>query len=294
MELRHLRYFLAVAEELHFGRAAERLCIAQPPLSQQIQQLERELGFALFQRTKRRVQLTPAGQLFLEETRAVLSNLEKAAQAGRRVARGEAGWLGIGFVGTATYRVLPEALRAFREQYPEVELVLRELVSAHQLQALRDRRIHAGFARPAIEAEDILCERVLREPLLAALPENHPLAQQEQLPLSALASEPFILFPQQLRPSYAELLLSICEQAGFLPRIVQEAAKIQTAISLVAAGLGVTLVPASAENQHRHGVVYRPFADPVPMTDLTIAYRRNDDSPILHSFLQIVRQIASQ
>src|SRR5262249_34872175 len=138
MELRHLRYFIAVAEELHFGRAAERLSIAQPPLSQQIQQLERELGFALFHRANRRVQLTAAGQMFLEEARQTLANLEKAAQAGRRVARGEVGWLGVGFVGTATYAAMPAVLGVFRERYPDVELVLRELVSAKQAQALHD------------------------------------------------------------------------------------------------------------------------------------------------------------
>src|SRR5258706_10930082 len=142
MELRHLRYFIAVAEELHFGRAAEKLCIAQPPLSQQIQQFERELGFLLFRRTNRRVELTAAGQMFLEEARDTLANLEKAVHAGRRVARGETGWLGVGFVGSATYQMLPTVLSAYRERFPDVELVLRELVSGRQKQALRDKRIH--------------------------------------------------------------------------------------------------------------------------------------------------------
>ncbi|HLK60431.1 MAG TPA: LysR substrate-binding domain-containing protein [Chthonomonadaceae bacterium] len=291
MELRHLRYFIAVAEELHFGRAAERLCIAQPPLSQQIRQLEQELGFALFTRTQRRVEITPAGHLFLDEARELLANLEKAVAAGRRVARGEVGWLGIGFVGTATYEFLPAVLSAFRERYPEVELVLRELVSAKQAQALRDRRIHVGLARPAIQEEGIVSETVVREALVAALPESHPLAARERLSLPALAAEPFILFPRQPRPSYAEAILALCAEAGFRPHVVQETAEIHTAISLVAAGLGVTIVPASVQSAHWQGIAYRHFEAPQPMTELTAAYRAGETSPIVHAFLKIARAI---
>lgn len=258
MELRHLRYFIAVAEELHFGRAAERLCISQPPLSQQIQQLERELGFALFHRTQRRVELTEAGRLFLEEARETLAHLEKAAIAGRRVARGEAGWLGIGFVGTATYEFLPRALSRFRERCPDVELALRELVSAKQAQALRDRRIHVGLARPAIQEEGIVSEVVCREPLMVALPEAHPHAASDHVPIEALAEEPFILFPRHPQPSYADSVLAVCARAGFRPNVVQETAEIHTAIGLVAAGLGVTIVPASVQSAHRQGVGLPP------------------------------------
>src|SRR5579871_279007 len=292
MELRHLRYFIAVAEELHFGRAAERLCIAQPPLSQQIQQLERELGFLLFHRTQRRVQLTEAGQMFLEEARQTLANLEKAAQMGRRVARGEAGWLGVGFVGTATYEVLPAVLSAFRERYPGVELVLRELVSAKQAQALRDKRIHIGLARPALQEDDLVSEPLVREPLLAALPERHPLAEAEHLPLTALAAEPFVLFPRYPKPSYADFVISTCERAGFLPTVAQEAAEMQTAISLVAAGLGVTLVPACVQRLRREGVAYRMLDAPAPITELSAVYRRDDDTPALQAFLQVLRTSA--
>ncbi len=290
MELRHLRYFLAVAEELHFGRAAERLCIAQPPLSQQIQQLERELGFALFHRAHRRVTLTDAGQMFLQEARDTLANLEKAASAGRRVARGESGWLGIGFVGSATYALLPQVLSAFRERYPGVELLLRELVSAKQAQALRDRRIHVGFARPPLTDDDLTCEVIAREPLLAALPASHAFAAQSALPLSALAEEPFILFPRHPRPSYADVVVAACEEAGFQPQIVQETAEIHTAISLVAAGLGVTLVPESTQNVQRAAVVFRALTPPAPLTELGVVYRREDPSPVLRAFLDVVRE----
>jgi DNA-binding transcriptional LysR family regulator len=293
MELRHLRYFIAVAEELHFGRAAERLFISQPPLSQQIQQLERELGFLLFNRTQRRVELTAAGQLFLDEARETLSGLEKAVAASRRVARGEVGWLGIGFVGTATYEFLPAVLCEFRAHYPDVELVLRELVSAKQAQALRDRRIHVGLARPAAAEEGIVSEALYQEPLLVALPTRHPLAVWERLTLVALAAEPFILFPRHPKPSYADFIVSLCEQAGFTPQVVQETAEIHTAISLVAAGLGVTLVPASVQSVHREGIAYRHFEEPQPTTELTAIHRAGETSPIVSGFLTTMRNVAS-
>src|ERR1051325_5213431 len=228
MELRHLRYFIAVAEELHFGRAAEKLCIAQPPLSQQIQQLERERGFVLFNRTNRKVELTAAGQLFLDEARETLAGLENAVHAGRRVAKGEVGWLGIGFVGSAPYQMLPRILSSYRERYPEVQLVFRELVSGRQVQALRDRRIHVGFARPPILEDDIVSEVIMTEPLVAALPEGHPLASKGAIVLRKWAQEPFILFPRHPSPSYGGFLISLCETAGFRPNVVQETAEIHT------------------------------------------------------------------
>jgi DNA-binding transcriptional LysR family regulator len=294
MELRHLRYFIAVAEELHFGRAAEKLCIAQPPLSQQIQQLERELGFLLFHRTNRRVELSAAGQMFLNEARDVMASLEKAVHAGRRVARGETGWLGIGFVGSATYQALPAVLSAYRERYPDVELVLRELVSGKQIQALRDKRIHVGFARPAIQEEDILSEIVLGEPLMAALPETHRLSSTSALNLSALADEPFILFPRHPSPSFADYLLAVCGRSGFRPHVVQETSEIHTAISLVAAGVGVTLVPASVQCMHREGVVFAPLENPAPVTELALAYRRDDNSATLRAFVDTAKEVARQ
>jgi DNA-binding transcriptional LysR family regulator len=293
MELRHLRYFIAVAEELHFGRAAERLCIAQPPLSQQIQQLERELGYLLFHRTQRRVELTAAGRLFLDAAREVLADLERAAAAGRRVARGEVGSLGIGFVGTAAYAALPAILSSFRSRYPEVELAMRELVSAKQAQALHERRIDVGLTRPAVQGEGLASELLVREPLIAALPITHPLARSERLPLAALATEPFILFPRHPKPSYADFLFSVCEAAGFVPHVVQQTAEIHTAISLAAAGLGVTLVPASVRSAHRSGVAFCAIEEPPPMTELALTYREGDTSPTLHAFLDVARAWAA-
>ena len=289
MELRHLRYFIAVAEELHFGRAAAKLFIAQPPLSQQIQQLEKELGFPLFTRTSRNVELTYAGRIFLEEARETIAGIEKAVADARRASQGEVGRLSIGFVGTATFSVLPEALRRYREQYPEVSLRLRELVSARQAQALRERRIQVGFARPELTAPDIICEPLITEPFVAALPMRHRLAKEPEIAISDLAHDEFILFPRLPRPSYGDLLIRLCQDSGFQPNIVQEAAEIQTAISLVAGGLGVTLLPASAVNVHRQGVVFAALRSPAPVSSLSLVYRSGDDTPALQTFLKVVK-----
>lgn len=290
MELRHLRYFVAVAEELHFGRAAARLFIAQPPLSQQIQQLERELGIALFLRTSRRVHLTPAGEVFLAGARQTLAGLDNAVKAAQRAARGETGWLGIGFAASATYDLLPAVLHDFRAQFPEVELSLMELNAVEQAQALRDRGIHVGFARPHVEEADVAVEAVLREPFLVALPETHPLAAQPFVSMPMLAGEPFISFPEKPLPSYAQTVRAVCEEAGFTPHVVQEVREMQTALSLVAAGLGIALLPDSVQHLHRDGVVYCSFPEPAPRTELAIVSRKEDASPALRNFLAIVRE----
>lgn len=290
MELRHLRYFVTVAEELHFGRAAERLFIAQPPLSQQIQQLERELGVLLFQRTSRRVQLTPAGEVFLRDVRQILTGLDAAIHAAQRAARGETGWLGIGFAASATYDLLPAVLHDFRAEFPEVALSLLELNAVEQAQALRDHSIHVGFARPYVAEAEANVEAVLREPFLVALPEAHPLAAHDALALPALAEEPFVSFPEKPLPSYAQVIRAVCEEAGFTPRVVQEVREMQTAISLVAAGLGIALLPASVRHLHRDGVIYRPLQEPAPRTELAVVSRKEDASPVLKNFLGIVRQ----
>lgn len=289
MELRHLRYFVTVAEELHFGRAAARLFIAQPPLSQQIQQLERELGVALFARTSRRVQLTPAGDAFLAEARQILTRVAAAADTAKRAARGETGWLGIGFAASATYDLLPAVLHDFRASFPEVALSLQELNAVEQAAALREKIIHVGFARPYAAQPDAVVHALQREPFLAALPDAHPLTQRDSLPLSALANEPFISFPELPKPSYAEVVRSACEDAGFTPRVVQEVREMQTALSLVAAGFGVALLPSSVQHLHRDSVTYRPLLEPAPRTELAVVSRRDDPSPVLQKFLAVVQ-----
>ena len=290
MELRHLRYFVTVAEELHFGRAAERLFIAQPPLSQQIQQLEREIGVTLFLRTSRRVSLTPAGEVFLRDARQILADVSEAMQGAKRAARGETGWLGIGFAASATYDLLPAVLHDFRDRFPAIELSLSELNAAEQSAALHNRSIHVGFARPAIDDSEFAVGAVLQESFLVALPEAHSLASQAKLSLPVLAAEPFVSFPELPRPSYAETVRQACEASGFTPRVVQEVREMQTAISLVVAGIGIALLPESVENLHRTGLVLRPLREPAPRTELAIVSRRDDPSPVLENFLLIVRQ----
>ena len=290
MELRHLRYFVMVAEELHFGRAAARLFIAQPPLSQQIQQLERELGVPLFARTSRRVQLTPAGEAFLEESRRILRSVEQAAETAKRAARGETGWLGIGFAASATYDLLPAVLHDFRALFPEAALSLQELNAAEQARALEDKTIHVGFARPYVASAELIVGAVQREPFLVALPETHKLTGEASLPLFALADQPFISFPELPKPSYAGAVRQACEDAGFTPQVVQEVREMQTALSLVAAGFGIALLPASVRHLHRDGVVYRPLSEPAPRTELAVVSRADDPSPVLQNFLAIVRE----
>ena len=298
IELRHLRYFVAVAEELHFGRAAARLYMAQPPLSQQIQQLEREVGVRLFDRANRRVRLTEAGTSFLEDARGVLEHLDQAALRARRIAHGEVGWLGVGFVGSAMYDLVPEILRRFQEQHPQVDLVLRELSWVEQKEALRTRSIHVGIARIPTAEEGLTLETIAREPLVVAAPTESRVTRGADadgtVALGALAGEPFLLFPRQSESSYAQYLVQVCEEAGFRPRVVQEVGELQTAVSLVAAGIGVTLVPDRVRDLQRVGVRYLTLREPAPTVALTLAYRADDTSPLLPHFLAIARGAAAE
>ncbi|MDF5718530.1 MAG: LysR family transcriptional regulator [Rhizonema sp. NSF051] len=294
MELRHLRYFVTLAEELHFGRAAERLHIAQPPLSQQIRQLEIELGFDLFHRTKRKVQLTVAGLVFLEEAQQILKQLEQAIQIGRQTSRGEIGQLAIGFVSSAGYNVLPKILRTFRISLPGVVLELRELTTFQQVQWLRERRIDVGFIRPPIEETGFSTETIFREPLVVALPETHPLANKLNLSLASLCSEPFILFSRINAPGLYDTLISLCQQAGFSPMVVQEAIQMQTIVSLVAAEIGVAIVPASLQHLQRTGVVYKILQEATPEVPLNMIWRQNDISPTVQQFIEVVRNLSQQ
>jgi DNA-binding transcriptional LysR family regulator len=294
IELRHLRYFVAVAEELHFGRAAERLHMAQPPLSQQIRQLEEYLGFQLFYRTKRSVRLTEAGQQFLDDTRQLLRQLEQAIETGRQISRGERGQLVIGFVSSAAYNVLPLILRAFRSQVPAVRLELHEMATNEQLQWLREGKIDIGFLRPPVEDKTLHLQIIVREPMVVALPETHPLAAESQIALAALANESFILFPRLLSPRAYDQIIGLCQQAGFSPKVVQEAMQMQTIVSLVAGNIGVAIVPVSLQNMQRTGVIYKPLAEPAPCAEVAVAWRSNDTSASVHQFLTIMRQTMQQ
>jgi DNA-binding transcriptional LysR family regulator len=290
MEIRHLRYFLAVAEELHFGRAAARIHIAQPPLSQQIKQLENEIGVPLFTRTKRSVQLTDAGKGFQRDAYAMLEALEKAVLKARAAGRGEMGRLSIGFIGSSLYGILPLVIEQFRKAFPDVELDLHEIRSSEQNQALRDRHINVSIARfPAPEA-DLVFEPIYQEHVAAALPRSHPFCKKKTIGLKDLSRQPFILFPQQ--PSaHASHTLRAFAGAGVEPQIVQTVGSMHTALGLVAAGIGVTLVPSSMEKTHREGVEFRAIAPKVPALELMMGYRADDTSTVLPHFIDIVRNI---
>ncbi len=294
MELRQLRYFVAVAEELHFGRAAVRLHMAQPPLSRQIRQLEEEIGLRLLERTKRHVELTAAGRVLLEEGRRLLAGAQEAVEDARRAARGESGRLSVGFVGSATYDVLPEVLRVFHRKYPKVELVLHEWSSMAQQRAVVEGRLHVGFVRPAVADAALVARVVQREPIIVALPEGHALADKGTLGLGALSRDGFIVYPREPRPSFADQVIQWCGKAGFTPRVVQETQELQTALSLVAAGIGVALAPASVRKVKREKVVFRELAAPAPVTELTAVSRRGDASPVLKVFLEVLEQVGGK
>jgi DNA-binding transcriptional LysR family regulator len=291
MELRHLRYFVAVAEELHFGRGAARLRVAQPALSQQIKQLEQELGVALLTRTKRRVALTEPGRLFLPEARRTLAQAAAAIDVARRAAAGETGRLRIGYVDAALWGVLPLVLGAYRERYPAVRLALRELLPAQQAAALRQGSIDVGIAPPPRAPAGIETVPVSEERVVLALPAAHPLAAQPEVALAALADEPWVLVPGRTPSRLRELVLASCASAGFTPRVAQEARQLDALVALVSAGLGVTLVPHAAGRVPRAGVVYRPLRGADLRFPLVAAWARGGDPPpTLQSFLAVLRE----
>lgn len=290
MELRHLRYFIAVAEELNFTRAAEKLHIAQPPLSQQIQHLEAQLGFQLFRRTKRTVTLTEAGQVFFEESQKILLQLDRAIQLGQLTSRGELGQLTIGFVSSASHNVVPAILQAFRTLHPAVKLELREMTTNDQLQRLQEGQIDIGFIRPPVE-DGINSEIVFRESLIVALPQTHHLTDGAKVELRQLSTEPFILFPRFLAPGLYDSIISFCQQAGFSPIAAQEALQMQTIVSLVAAEMGVAIVPESMQNFQRRGVVYKPLQESSPIVSIALIWRDNP-TPAVQRFLQTARNLS--
>lgn len=294
MELRHLRYFRAVAEELHFGRAAERLHIAQPPLSQQVRQLERELGVSLLTRSTRRVELTRAGEAYLRRAIAVLDAVDDAGHQARRVAQGLEGHLSIGCVGSATYSVLPRLVRALREQMPRVEITIRgEMLAPAQLDALRNRDVDIALLRPPVDDPEVQTEFVRRDRLIVALPTAHPLAGRDALAVADLRDEEFIAHAGQDRSVMGRLLTAICADAGFAPRIRQEVSETSTLVTLVAAGLGVAVVPAPTADLDVAGVTYRPLEPPTLGVDLVAAHLGDAAPPAVERALVVLRGLTA-
>ena len=295
MDLRQLRYFVAVAEELHFGHAARRLRIAQPALSRQIQALEKDLLVQLLFRNRRRVQITPAGQVFLDRARLILARADEAVLAAQRAGGGVSGTLNLGFVGSATYDVLPGVLREFLQAAPHVDLTLSEMTVHVQIEALTEKRIDIGLLRLPARTEGLVFRTIAREPLYVALPGSHRLAQLTAVPLSALSEEAFVLYPDHPRPSWTEFVIGLCQQAGFRPVVVQRTVEIQTTLSLVAAGIGVSIVPKCIGNLQRKDVVFRRLAGVRARTELLAAYREHDPSPVVQTFLKVLwRRVRAQ
>lgn len=292
MDFRRLTYFVAVAEELHFGRAANRLGIAQPPLSRQIAQLESDLGVQLFDRSRSQVRLTQAGETLLLRGGDILAQVERAEREVRCIGEGAAGRLRIAFVGTASYGVLPELIREFRGRYPDVELALSAMNNAELKSALIARHIDVAFARPAIFDDEIRVFPFHEEPLTLAVPENSELAEQDRLPLAELKRETFVLYPRRPRPSFADHILEICKKEGFIPANEVLAQDFQTAISLVSVGVGISLVPRSVSLSPRHGVVYRAYEGFNPGTPVSLALRQDNQGVHTQNFVTVAKSFA--
>lgn len=285
--LRQLRYFVVVAEELNFTRAAERLQIAQPPLSRQIQALEQAIGIPLLERTNRRVTLTAAGTVFLEECRQILSQIEHSVKVAQRIAHGEAGQLIVGFEGAAHNGPVLDIIRQFRAQFPDVDLVMQEMSSGQQVEALQQRQLDVGLIESIAANDAIAVAPLLSEPLVVALANTHPLAGSGPVSLKQLAHEPWVTGRSHYGCGLLLRILAACRQAGFTPNVQQETNDLQMTLGFVASGMGITLLPESS-TLPQTGVTYCPVAPPVPNVQLAVAWQPHQRSPIVTSFLQSI------
>lgn len=294
MDLRHLRYFIAVVEEKSFLRAAARLHISQPPLSTQIKELERELDAILLDRSPRGVELTAAGRVFYAEARSILARVEHARIATHRAAHGEEGTLTIGFVSIADYSVLPPALRQFRTQFPAIDVQLHELTTDAQIRELAAERIDVGIALAPVDDQNLTFTPLHAEKLVVAIPTEHRLAQKGgTVRLRDLAEEQFVMVPRILAPGLHDLMLAFCRDCGFVPQVMQYAKQMQTVISLVSSGFGVALVPESLQNLNRTGVTYLKITESSPDIQVGIIFRKHDRNPVISSFLGCTKDIVA-
>jgi DNA-binding transcriptional LysR family regulator len=285
--LRQLRYFAAVAEELHFGRAAERLGMAQPPLTQQIQKLEEALGYRVFSRQSRKTTLTDAGAVLLAETTRILRDVDLAIEHTRQAGRGDTGQLTIGTPPSVMLTRLPGVIRKYRERFPAVRFVLREASTSAIAEGLLAGAIDVGFLREVGECRALPIEPILRESIVAVLPSAHPLAKAPRLRLRQLAKEPFVLFPRQVGAAFYDKMISFCVDAGFTPRVVQEATQWQSVVTFVETGLGVSIAPAAVQRFRWKGVTFRPLAG--LETGVSVCWQNARDSAAIASFLKMAR-----
>jgi len=293
VDLRHLRYFVCVAEERNIGRAALRLHISQPPLTRQIQQLEEQLGVQLFRRTHRGVELTDAGRVFYDDARNILGMTERAIERSSKAAQGLLGRVDLAIFGSGIFGVIPRLIRAFRESHPEVSIFLHNMVKDEQIDALHGRRITLAFNRLMRPIDGLVSETLLTEPLYVALPSDSPLVAHTAVTLQELEQVPLVLYPTGSRPSFIDRVHELCRSCGFAPLVAQEVGDVVHAVALVATGFSVTLVPQSATAMALPGISYRPLHHPSqPRVDLCCIYRADDDSPILQSLLASMRKAA--
>jgi DNA-binding transcriptional LysR family regulator len=294
MEMRQIRYFVAVADELNFSRAALRLHIAQPPVSQQVRNLEEEMGLLLFDRGSRPLRLTQAGKFFHARCREILSSLHTAVADTQRIGNGHSGWLGIGFVSSAMNVLLPTVLQRFRAAFPDVEMQLFEMVRDEQAPALLDRRIHVGFVRPTLAESELVEELLYDESIVVAMPSSHRFAHRKCVPIHELAGEPIVLYGgRATQVDNDKSLLSVWRDSGIEPKITVEAQHADSALGLVAAGMGMTLTVSSFGNFPRAGISFVPVTGVPPNLPMQIAYRPDERSSIVAAFLKIVREEAA-
>lgn len=291
MELRHLRYFVALAEELHFGRAALRLSITQPPLSFAIQSLEQELAAQLFVRDNKRVSLTDAGHAYLLESRAILDRMEHANATARLIASGKLGRIDIGFTGSMAYREVPQIVSRFFEQHPGIEVTLREMGSAEQVEALSHRQLHAAFVNLPFIPDGLQGIALLKDAFVCCLPESHPLAKKTQIDLVELAGDPFVMFMREISPANYDNVISVCRQAGFEPHTRFAARQWLTIVSLVANGLGVSLVPRSIARSRMAGTCFVPIAGTEAFSSAYLLWHPENKTPALQNFLDVAAGI---
>lgn len=295
MELRHLRYFIAVAEELHFTRAAERLHIGQPPLSQAIQALEADIGAQLFARTKRSVRLTDAGKLFLTDARRILALSEQAGATARRAERGEAGELRVGFTfSTPLTPLFAAVINRYRRAYPHVTLTLHEMATLRQLDGLTQRTLDLGFIRPPdrVHGAELKLTPMREDPLVAVLPTTSALARKTAIAMRDLQGMPFVMYPASAGTGIYPQIFRLCREAGFVPNVALEAGEASTIIGLVAAGCGVSLLPKAFDRIRMDGVCYRPIADEAATTTLLLAQRGDEVSPLVEAFVALAMEAA--
>lgn len=295
MEFRQVRYFLAVAEHLHFTVAAEKLGIAQPPLSQQILKLEREVGTKLFIRHPRRVELTEAGKVFREHARRILDEADLALAQAKKAARGETGHLSVGFAGSTVFHPLvAKGMRQFRERYAGVLIKSEESNSTMLLQKVQEGKVDCAFIRLPLDCHGLVSQPLVMEDMVAVLPHGHGLENEDVIDLAQLAADPFILFPRSIGPDLYDSIIKGCRDAGFFPKVELESPQLSSSVNMVAAGFGVTIIPSSIRQVHAEGVSYHPLRHRPLISGIALVWRPGEKSVCVQNFVQALNKVSQE